>query len=166
MVRVESGPLSHRVGDPPTPVGECLHLNEDGPTLPTVPWPPLEPTATHLLAPGSSSLLRFLAMCQPPPSPHAASFWHLLSWMWGPGRLWGPSVAALTGTGGIFSQHFCTRMYQNPVRHQIPTPGGAAKAEGIILSRAGGATCGASKWGLGSFLRVTPSKASPGFHRF
>ena len=78
----------------------------------------------------------------------------------------GPSVAALTGTRGIFSQHFCTRMYQNPVRHQTPTPGGAAKAEGIILSRAGGATCGASKWGLGSFLRVTPSKASPGFHRF
>lgn len=57
-------------------------------------------------------------------------------------------------------------MYQNPVRHQIPTLEGVAKAEGIILSRAGGVTCGVSKWGSGSFLWVTPAKASPGFHCF
>ena len=120
----------------------------------------------------------FLAMCQPPPSPHPVSFWHLetqgrpciFASIVGMGTrpALGAQCRRSPGTRGhLLLAPLETQMEtQNPVPHQIPTPGGAAKAEGVILPRARGVTCSASKWGSGSFLWVTPSTASPGFHRF
>lgn len=122
-VRTSSGlqpPPHHRVAVPPRRIvrvpgsgtfprrpslsGKRLHFSsfdEDRPSLPTVPRLPLEPTLAGVPAPAS------LAACQPPPSlcsllaPGGSALPSSLCFrqqLWGPGRLWGPSITALPDT--------------------------------------------------------------------